>query len=273
LGNILKRRFLLAAKNMALKKKTRIFLWRAALVTAILIMIGFMAYYKFVIEPETRAKAMRYAAFGIDMPRGYRIHGIDVSAFQRSIYWPGVKSMQVDSIRMGFVFIKATEGLNDKDNQFKRNLQKAREAGMACGAYHFFLATKSGKDQARHFIKHVKLQKGDLPPVLDIENLYGVKPDLMTARAKEWLAVVEAHYGVRPIIYSNANFYERYLAAGFAQYPLWVAHYLEPEAPRVSRPWTFWQHSELGKVNGIMPYVDCNVFNGDSAQWRSLLIK
>lgn len=258
---------------MALKKKKKIFLWRAILVTGTLAIMSSITYYKLVIEPERLARAMRYTAFGIDMPRGYSIHGVDVSAYQRMVYWPGVRSMQIDSIRMGFVFIKATEGLHDKDPHFKRNLRKARESGIVCGAYHFFLATKSGKEQARHFIEQVKLQKGDLPPVLDIENLYGVAPELMRMRAKEWLTLVETHYRVRPIIYSNANFYEQYLAADFAKYPLWVAHYLEPEAPRVSRLWTFWQHSDLGRVNGIMTYVDCNVFNGDSLQWRSLLVK
>lgn len=258
---------------MLLKKKTNIFLWRAALFAGACMVIGYAIYYKWILEPERRAKAMHYIAFGIDMPKGYRIHGIDVSSYQRIIYWPGVQTMKIDSIRMGFTFIKATEGLHDKDNQFKNNWRKARQSGMVCGAYHFFLATKNGKEQAQHFIKQVKLQKGDLPPVLDIENLYGVSPELMRMRAKEWLILVEAHYGIKPIIYSNADFYERNLDKSFEQYPLWIAHYLETDAPRINRSWTFWQHSDLGKVDGITTHVDCNVFNGDSLQWRNLLIK
>ncbi|GAC1437753.1 MAG: glycoside hydrolase family 25 protein [Sediminibacterium sp.] len=241
--------------------------------TAAAIVLYFFLRSEWETTEEERAKLAHYSAFGIDIPVGYPIHGIDVSSHQGRIYWPAVKQMKVQETQMGFVFIKATEGLNDTDKHFRQNWMKARQAGMVCGAYHFFLATKSGKEQAQNFISQVQLHKGDLPPVLDIEQLYGVKPELMRPRLQEWLDVVEAHYGVKPLIYSYADFYEKNLGKAFDDYPLWVAYYVRPSMPQISRPWIFWQHSDLGRVDGINSSVDCNVFNGDSLQWQKILIK
>ena len=47
--------------------------------------------------------------------------------------------------------------------------------------------------------------------MVDIEKLYGVKPALMRERLKEWLKEIESYYRVKPIIYTYADFYERYL--------------------------------------------------------------
>ncbi|MEO7177057.1 MAG: GH25 family lysozyme, partial [Saprospiraceae bacterium] len=141
------------------------------------------------------------------------------------------------------------------------------------GAYHFFLATKNGYDQAQNFIQSVKLEAGDLPPVLDIEHLYGVSADSMRARLMVWIKTVKKHYGVDPIIYTNVKFYQKHLAGFVDQYPVWVAHYLQKEKPRIERQWQFWQHSEKGKVFGIRTRVDFNVFNGTSGQFEQLLIQ
>ena len=181
--------------------------------------------------------------------------------------------MEVQNIRIGFAFIKATEGLGNVDKQFRQNWANARKAGLTKGAYHFFLATKSGKAQAKNFISTVTLQPGDLPPVLDIEQLYGTPPEKMRKEVNDWLQLVQTHYGVKPIIYTYVNFYTNFLQNGFNDYPLWIAHYLEQDKPRINRPWILWQHNERGHVNGIKSRVDFNVFNGDSTDFNNLLIK
>ncbi len=221
---------------------------------------------------EQRAHFVSYPEFGIEIPTKYSIHGIDVSRYQNVIDWPSVKQMSVGQVQISFAFIKATEGLNDEDEMFARNWKKAREAGITRGAYHFFLATKSGKDQAENFIHSVKLMPGDMPPVLDIEQTYGVPVDLLRDRAKEWLETVQGYYGVPPVIYTNVDFYKQVLKDDFDSYPLWVAHYLKRDRPRIYRDWSFWQHNESGRVNGILTPVDFNVFSGDSAEFRKLLV-
>jgi lysozyme len=109
------------------------------------VMLGFVAYDWWL---ERRAHFVRYAEFGIDIPINYTIHGIDVSKYQEIVDWNLVRDMKVGNVQMSFAFIKATEGLGNEDAYFKRNWKKIKDAGMARGAYHFFLATKSGKAQA-----------------------------------------------------------------------------------------------------------------------------
>jgi lysozyme len=184
--------------------------WWLILIAVVIVGLGGYIWYKTAfIDP---AKFVRYPAFGIDIPDSYAIHGIDVSHYQSYIHWPSVAEMKVNEVRIGFAFIKATEGLGNVDRLFKRNWKKAAEAGVTRGAYHFFLATKSGKTQAKHFISNVDLKAGDLPPVLDIEQLYGVRPEKMRREVQDWLTTIEDHYKVKPIIYTYVNFYSRFLA-------------------------------------------------------------
>lgn len=220
-----------------------------------------------------KAKLMHYPEFGIIIPEPYAIHGIDVSRYQDIIAWEEVKAMQVKDIKLGFAFIKASEGIGKKDPQFRRNWKKSKQAGIIRGAYHFFLATKDGKKQAQNFIKLVDLEPGDLPPVLDVEQTYGVSKVTLRKEVRQFLTTIENYYGVRPMIYTNVDFYEQYLSKGdFENYPLWVAHYYQPDRPRISRDWAFWQHSEEGRVNGIVWKVDFNVFSGDSLAFKNLLV-
>ncbi len=201
------------------------------------------------------------------------LHGIDVSHHQDNIDWQAVKEMQVKNVRIGFAFIKATEGLGRVDNTFRRNWYNAREAAITRGAYHYFISSKSGKAQAENFIETVNLQQGDLPPVLDIEETNGAAAEDIQQRARDWLERVEQFYKVRPIIYTNVDFYQNFLAGKFDDYPLWVAHYLVQDKPHIDRNWIFWQYNEKGHVNGIDANVDFNVFNGDSTSFRKLQVK
>lgn len=220
-----------------------------------------------------KAKFTRYPEFGIAIPTTYAIHGIDVSRYQHMIAWEEVKAMNVEDIQLGFAFIKATEGIGNTDPQFRRNWKKARANGIIRGAYHFFIPSKDGKLQAENFIDKVELEPGDLPPVLDIEQLNGTSPAQLKKELMEWLTVVENYYGVKPVIYTNVDFYKRNLGSDFDSYPLWVAHYYQEQQPRINRGWAFWQHNDAGNVNGITSKVDFNVFSGDSVEFRNLLIK
>lgn len=253
---------------MARKKRSVL---RIILLPILLLAVAAVATY-YITGFLNRPRFVRYPAFGIDIPVNFPIHGIDVSHHQASIDWKDVQNMQVQQVKIGFSFIKATEGLNDMDSRFRQNWFYAKQSGLSRGAYHFFHAGKSGKAQADHFIETVRLEKGDLPPVLDIEQTNGASDADIRQRAMDWLVRIETYYKVKPIIYTNVEFYERFLSPQFDRYPLWVAHYLVRDRPRIKRPWIFWQHNEKGHVNGINAFVDFNVFNGDSLDFRKLLI-
>ena len=125
--------------------------------------------------------------------------------------------------------------------------------------------------QAENFIDQVELEPGDMPPVLDAEQLNGASAGQLKKEIKKWLEIVENYYQVKPIIYTNVDFYNKNLGVEFDGYPLWVAHYYQTEKPRINRSWLFWQHSDEGRVNGIVSKVDFNVFNGDSLEFKNLL--
>jgi lysozyme len=259
----------LVTQNLARKKKNsfrNIFLF-------ILFLVGLFAAVLYINKYVSGPKFVRYPGFGIDIPEQYQIHGIDVSRHQSTINWTDVKAMQIKKVKIGFAFIKATEGLGSVDEEFRNNWRQCGRSGLPRGAYHFFIASKSGKAQAENFIETVRFQKGDLPPVLDIETTNGASVEDIKQRAKDWLLRVEQYYKVKPVIYTNVGFYNSFLGADFDGYPLWIAHYLQKDKPRIGRNWSFWQHNETGHVNGIDAYVDFNVFNGDSVQFRKMLFR
>jgi len=244
------------------------------LIIALTLFVAFlgMGYLVYLWATNQRTSFVHYKEFGIPIPTQYGLHGIDVSRYQQRISWTAVKTMNVRGIQLDFAFIKATEGATRVDPLYKRNWNGAKKAGVVRGAYHFFIPWKSGRVQAEHFIKNVRLGSGDLPPVLDIEQLGKNGTANLQKEAKDWLETVEKHYGIKPIIYTNADFYTRNLGNDFDEYPLWVAHYLQQHQPRISREWSFWQHSEKGRVNGILSKVDFNVFSGDTVAFQALLI-
>ena len=257
------------SKRSKQKANNRIFI----IVASIVAMLGVYIWIVYSVkQKEEEARFALYPDFGIELPLGFKIHGIDVSSYQGNIYWPAVAQMQDQDVNIKFAFIKATEGLKDVDRQYKRNWQKAKEANITRRAYHYFLATKSGRLQAQNFIKTVELQPGDLPPVLDVEELYGIRPDSMRSRVNAWLTAVEKAYNVKPVIYTSAAFYKNFLGHDFDEYPLWVAHYFVKEQPGVDEGWYFWQHNATGRVNGIQSRVDFNVFSGDTTLFNSLLV-
>ncbi len=253
------------------KKKKKKGILRTVFFTLIaLIAVAAGTYY--ITDYYYRPAFIRYREFGVSLPGNYSIHGIDVSRYQASVGWQQVADMKVKDVKIGFAFIKATEGVDAMDPYFRRNWAGAAAAGIPRGAYHFFTASRSGKAQAGNFLEMVKLKKGDLRPVLDIEQTNGTPKQVLQQRVADWLEAVEKVYRVKPIIYTNADFYNNFLLGRFDNYPLWVAHYFVKDKPRITREWHFWQHNEKGRVDGITSFVDFNVFKGDSTEFRDLLI-
>lgn len=234
---------------------------------------AFTSTWRWISDAGENPNYRTYTSFHIRIPQKYIIHGIDVSYAQGKIDWQKVKTMEEDSVRISFAFIKATEGLLTVDPYFQRNWREGPKAGIICGAYHYFRPEKDGKWQARFFLQNVKIEKGDMPMVVDIEQLYGTTPEKMRAALKDFLNYVDAKTHTKPIIYSGLSFYRDYLSGYFDDYKSWIAYYNQPElnANDINN-WAFWQHSEQAKVNGINHVVDFDAFKGDSIAFKKLLI-
>jgi lysozyme len=248
--------------------KNLYFIFRLALILPGIILITYLiikapAFFKNALHTQEKA-APKVETFGIIIPRGYSVHGIDVSKHQGNIDWKRVSQMEKNGVRIAFAYIKATEGVSRQDEKFKINWKQSSENGLLRGAYHFYYPSRDAQKQADNFIKQVKPGIGDLPPVVDIELGNGKSAAKICKGLKIYLIAIEKHYSVKPIIYTNINFYNSYLKGSFNDYPLWIAGYFDHDRfyNEFETPWVLWQHSEKGKVDGIKGNVDFNVFSG-----------
>ena len=240
-----------------------------------IVAVGLLAFfYYFFIRPYSYRWKPCYGfkGYGVCLPVNYKVHGIDVSHHQGTIDWSAVKGTEKQDYPIRFVFMKATEGGDYKDRRFAENFRKAGEVGLIRGAYHFYNPNTDPIRQADFFISQVKLKKGDLAPVLDIERKPRDKAQLQ-ANLKIFLNRLELHYGVKPIIYTSYKYKTRYLdSPEFDAYPFWIAHYYV-DMLSYKGTWQFWQHTDYGTVPGIDTNVDLNVFNGSLNELKKYTLK
>lgn len=229
------------------------------------------AFYSFFVSPT----GFRWRALYGDQkfPKGYMIHGIDISHYQGDIDWSKLQNATIEGQPLGFIMIKATEGASEMDENFNDNFYQAREYGFIRGAYHFWSNKSSARDQAYYFLKQVHLEEGDLPPVLDVEykpeerSVEDFQRDILT-----WLHIVEDRYHVKPIIYTYYKFKIKYLSdQRFDSYPYWIAHYYVDKV-EYTGPWKFWQHTDAGSLPGIKGPVDFDIYNGSFYDLRRLTV-
>lgn len=243
---------------------------RWAICVGLMIAYGWCFYHFFVAPTGFRWRAI----YGDpDYPVGYSIHGIDVSHHQGKIDWYRLRNALVSHEPIRFVFVKSTEGDSHLDPHFRENFYNAKEAGLVRGVYHFWSNKSSPRRQAFYFMAMVKLEPGDLPPVLDVETKpVGISTEEFQMNVLTWLHLIEDHYQVKPIIYTYSNFKQRYLSdARFNGYPYWIAHYYVSKM-EYRGAWKFWQHTDAGKLPGIKGYVDLNIYNGSYYDLRRLTI-
>ena len=234
------------------------------------LLYAWLFYYFFVSPTGFRWRAL----FGdANYPKGYEIHGVDISHYQGEIDWDKLRDAMIEGYPLRFIMIKATEGSTKLDDKFVDNFYQARENGYIRGAYHFWSNKSSARSQAYHFLDKVHLQEGDLPPVLDVEHKPADKSveqfqqDILT-----WLHIVEDRYHVKPILYTYYKFKEQYLSTPvFEDYPYWIAHYYVDKIEYKGQ-WKFWQHTDVGKLPGIKGYVDFNIYNGSYYDLKKLTI-
>ena len=268
-----------AAKRTPSKRKAKksvqkeIPTWVRYLLYVLVIVVFVSGFYYFFIRPYAYRWKPCYGlkGYGICMPSGYQVHGIDVSHYQGDINWKMLEQTRQGQFPIRFIFMKATEGGDYPDDRFIANFDSARAHGFIRGAYHFYNPKTDANKQADFFIQSVKLEPGDLPPVLDIEKK-GKDMKKLQSDLKVWLRKVESHYGVKPIIYASYKFKTRYLNDSvFNTYPYWIAHYYV-DSVRYEGDWKFWQHTDVGTLPGIEEKVDLNVFNGEKNELEAFCI-
>lgn len=248
--------------------------WVRNVLAAVVIVAFGAGFYMLCIRPYAYRWKPCYGmqGYGVCLPCGYEVHGLDLSHYQGRIDWDALAEHRDDHFPLRFVFIKATEGATHTDPRFADNFEQAQSHQFVRGAYHYFIPQTDADLQARHFIQTVSLEPGDLPPVLDVETT-GRRPAKQLREAvRTWMDTVAAHYGVMPILYTSYKFKRRYLdTPEFDDYPYWIAHYYV-DSVSYQRPWAFWQHTDVGRVDGIDEAVDLNVFNGSMDELLQLTL-
>ena len=192
-------------------------------------------YYFFVGPTGFRWRALYGDA---KYPKGYEIHGIDISHYQGEINWDKLRHSMIEGCPLRFIIIKSTEGSTKLDENFNDNFYQSREYGFIRGAYHFWSNKSTAREQAYYFLLHI----------------------------------VEDRYHVKPIIYTYFKFKEQYLNAPvFEDYPYWIAHYYVDKV-EYKGSWKFWQHTDVGRLPGIKGHVDLNIYNGSFYDLKKLTI-
>ena len=198
----------------------------------------------------------------------YTIRGVDVSNYQGNVDWELMKEQGIS-----FAFIKATEGVGWTDKQFENNWNGAKQANIKRGAYHFFSFTADPVEQAAYFIETVPKRKDALPPVVDFEG-YGnylkhpPAPEVVLPKLEIFMDILENHYNVKPIIYCNLYYYNKYISGNFDN-PIWLANPGMPNSLPDGKAWEFLQYSFHGVLDGYdgIKHIDLNVYRGTKEEF------
>jgi lysozyme len=209
-----------------------------------------------------------------EIPESRTIHGIDLSHHNGDIDWDKLSALNANKSAVKFCFVKATEGTDIIDPKFAEHWMELKNRNIVRGAYHFFNVKSDPRVQALNYINQVKIEPGDMPPVIDFEN--GVRGSKNKRRLEQrlntFVGLLEDHYGVKPIIYTNKFLYKEHIETKYIDYPIWISQYNTNSLDGYSDDHlAFWQYSMKGKVEGISSTVDLNVFLGEESDFQNLL--
>lgn len=191
--------------------------------------------------------------------------GIDVSYYQQEIDWEKVKADGVDFAMIRVGYRGSTEGRISKDEWFRKNVRRARKAGIETGVYFFSQAVtvEEAVEEARYVVRHIKGKGITYPVVFDMEPIPGAgRIDHLTKMEKTRITdafcqVIERN-GYVPMVYGNPQWMSSHIELGYlTDYPVWLAHY----TGKTDFPYNYsiWQYTDKGKVDGIKGKVDMNI--------------
>ena len=188
------------------------------------------------------------------------IHGIDLSHYQGNVFWEIIG----DNTKMAYVYLKATEGGDNRDDKYVRNIELAHQYGLKVGSYHFYRPKIEQQKQLENFMTQCLPGDQDLIPMIDIETTSGLRTDDFCDSLFKFIDLVEKAYKQKPLIYTFTNFYNRYLIGKINDYKLMIAQYTQREPVlRDGRDFEMWQYTGKGQINGINGYVDKSRFMGN----------
>jgi lysozyme len=200
----------------------------------------------------------------MEKPEMIGLVGGDVSEYQGAISFGQVKA----SGKVGFMYLKATEGLYMCDAKYSEYHAGAKVNGLPTGAYHFLHFATDPVAQANHFLSTISGREGELLPMVDVESASepasSMSSAAMVGRLGAFVDTVDAKLrGKRMLIYTGYDFWKTNMCGSdsFNGHPSWCAAYGDPPAP-VAPGWdktTIWQNTDALSVPGIVNPVDGDI--------------
>ncbi len=204
---------------------------------------------------------------------GFNIYnGIDVSYYNKDIDWDSVKEGGVEFaiIRVGYRGYGSTGALCT-DTKFVENIEGALAAGIEVGVYYFTEAVNEEEavEEAEYCLEKIRPYNVTLPVVIDYEypsNSSGHTGRMYKAKLSKSEAtnnciafcdtVREAGY--EPMIYANKTDLTSLINGKklAKDYKIWLANYTTRTT--YENPYSYWQYTSSGSVDGISGKVDCN---------------
>ena len=183
------------------------------------------------------------------------VHGLDMSHYQGDVWWETVATNS--NHKLNYVYLKATEGRDLIDRRYYENIQAAKRNGMNVGSYHFYRPQTPQLEQLHNFRAQCRPQDQDLIPMVDIETTGGLNDYALQDSLLKFLDLMTKEYGVRPLVYTYTNFYNKHLIGSLTGYKLFIAQYTAREPVlNDGRDIFAWQYTGKGYINGVRGYVD-----------------
>lgn len=228
----------------------------------------------FVAVLATLVYAARWAWITYRTPKAdvdfnmYPVRGLDLSAHNGDVDFDKVAASGIS-----FVWMKASEGETIRSSFYADNYQKAVDAGLTVGAYHFFRFDCDGVMQAMNLCQALGQSRPALGVAIDVElenNAGDVSDQLIVSRLESMVDYLKMK-GIPIIFYTNKEGYARFIKDYFSDYPLWICSFSDFAPFDNDTPWVFWQYSHAGEVDGINGKVDENVYNGSVDNFRQFV--
>ena len=92
---------------------------------------------------------------------------------------------------------------------------------------------------------------------------------------KVFVEMLEEQYGVKPLIYTRTDIYDKYLKGEFDEYKKWISSLYTPLSWNYKDDWYIWQYLNRGELEGYTggeKYIDLNILNKDKSL-EDLIVK
>ncbi len=198
-------------------------------------------------------------------------YGIDVSKFQGDIDWKVVKDVGIDFAMIRVGFRGYFNPMLVEDIKFEKNITGALANDIKVGLYFFTQATteQEAVEEANFAIERAKKYNVTYPIAIDTEwsnpdkdgRADHISNAVRTATCDAFCKTVQ-NAGYKPMIYGSKNWFIDMLDMNVLnKYNIWLAHYTEnPDTlSSYKGPYTMWQYTSSGTVNGILGRVDMNI--------------